>query len=403
MDKNSLDKTTIEKQTADSRYVAVKHNSIIAAIVNTLLGIIKIIVGFWGNSHALIADGFHSLSDLITDFLIVVASRYGTRSADVKHPYGYGRIETLATAAISILLMIVGAGIIYDGIYHILYGVLMKPQTIVLWIVVFSIITKELLYHYTRKIAVRVKSELLYANAWHHRTDAASSIIVLIGVFGAMVGILYLDDIAAIIVGLMIIYVGWSLVRESIGELIDVGVDEKILAQINHHILAINGVQAIHQLRTRSMHGRILMDVHVLVDPGLSVSEGHHIAQQVHYTLMALNDAIFDVTVHIDPENDEVAQLNFDLPSRQVLMPQLKALWHDLPGAGQIEEVILHYIAGKILVQIILPIRLIDKSTELKAIQALYQKALGSIKDISEVEILLNIGVGLSPSVQEQN
>lgn len=382
MDENSL----------NIRYAAVKKNSIVAALVNTLLGVIKIIVGLWGNSHALIADGFHSLSDLITDFLVVVASRYGSRSADIEHPYGHGRIETVATMIIALLLILVGIGILYDGIYQVLYRASTTPATVVIWIVILSIFVKELLYHYTRIVATQVKSELLHANAWHHRSDAASSVVVLIGVVGAILGILYLDAVAAVIVGLMIIHSGWSLGWASVEELIDAGVDEKLLAHIKHNIVAIAGVRAIHQLRTRSMHGRVLMDVHVLVDPKLSVSEGHHIAQQVHYTLMEQIDSIFDVTVHIDPENDEVALLNFGLPSRQTLLPIIEELCQALPGGKQILATTLHYISGKIELQIVLPATLINNADDLKKIEEAYQQALMSLQDISVVEILLGSG-----------
>ncbi len=257
--------------------------------------------------------------------MVVFASKYGSQDADDSHPYGHQRIETAATLMLALLLILAGIGIAWDSLDEILHGSHDKPGWIALPIALLSIVANEILFHYTRHVGTSIQSALVLANAWHHRSDAASSIVVAIGLIGTLFGFIYLDALAAIIVGFMIVKMGWSYGWNSVKELVDTAVDPKLLAQIEQTIQAVDGVEKIHQLRSRLMGGDILIDVHILVAPHISVSEGHYIAQHVHRTLVKKFMRVKDVIVHVDPEDDEITCPSFNLPSREVL--QKNSCW----------------------------------------------------------------------------
>lgn len=372
------------------RYQQAKRITIIGAGVNALLGVSKILFGWLGHSQALIADGVHSLSDLLTDFLVLFASRYGSQAADSDHPYGHQRIETAATVLLSLFLIIAGLGIIIDAAVHLAAKEFVKPNSLVLFVALFSVFANEALYHYTLRVAKKIKSELLRANAWHHRSDAASSIVVLLGVVGALFGFVYLDEIAAVVVGLMIINMGWKLGWSSILELVDTGVEDKVLKQLKEIISSIPGVRELHQLRTRSMGGNVLVDVHILVNPRLSVSEGHHIGQKVHQALETQMESVSDVTVHIDPEDDEIAAPSRDLPGRDQILPLLHQAWQVLPHAKQISDVTFHYLDGKLYIEITIPMKDIDTNVQLDSLNQQYMQALSRLNYVAGVNILFS-------------
>lgn len=364
-----------------------RHVTIIGAIVNLILGGAKCVFGVIGHSQALIADGLHSISDLLTDGLVLVATHYGNQDADSNHPYGHGRIETAATMLLALVLIFVGVGIGYDAGDRLFSDEKMIPDMWVIWVVIISLVTKEVLYQYTKLIADKIDSPLLHANAWHHRSDAFSSVVVLIGVLGSLFGWYYLDDIAAIIVGLMIIKMGWQLAWSSVQELIDTAVEPEMLENIEKIIQQVPGVDTIHQLRTRSMGGSVLVDVHVQVNSYLSVSEGHHIAQVVHYSLVKQIKEITDVTVHIDPEDDEVAAPSFHLPNRKTVMQILKQHWQSLLPELDSNHIRLHYLNGKIEIEVRVSI---DQSNNMDKtdLQQQLTTALTNDKNIGSVTVL---------------
>lgn len=363
----------------NARIQASNKVTLVGAVNNVFLAAIKISVGITGHSAALVADGFHSLADLLTDVLVIFAARYGGQDADADHPYGHGRIETVATVFIAILLVLTGLGIIYDVGMNVLNKNLQVPSVYVLAVAALSIATKESLYRYTIHTANKIQSDLLRANAWHHRSDAFTSIVVLFGVAGVLMGFPYFDAIAAAIVAVMIANMGWDLGWNSLRELIDTGVDEAKVKKIRNTILSIPGVIAVHQLRTRSMSGSVLVDVHVIVNSHLSVSEGHHISEQVYVALNKNVDEITDVTVHIDPEDDEVATPCIDLPAREDFLPQLQAKWADLPLASKITRVIIHYLNGQLHLECHIPFRCDINAEQLETFK-------NSLKAISQAE-----------------
>ena len=335
------------------RYETAKRVTIVNAVLNTVLALFKIIVGWLGHSFALLTDGIHSLSDLISDALVLIAAKIGGRVPDKDHPYGHQRIETIASMIISLLLLIVGGLIIYETIHHMLHH---PPNPIkglpVIIAATLSIVIKEWLYRYTLNSGKKIYSNLLIANAYHNRSDVYVSLLVIISVVGNLLGIPYADNIGAGIIALLIIKTSFQLFAHGISELIDTGVDEPTLTQIRDCIKNIPGVVSIHQLRTRLHGGNVFIDTHIIVSPFISVSEGHHISEKIHWQLTQNFLQIADVTVHIDPENDEVKKPSLHLPSRSELIPQLQKIWENLPGYHKIESIRLHYIDGKIYVEV---------------------------------------------------
>ena len=225
---------------------------------------------------------------------------------------------------------------------------------------------------------------MLHANAWHSRTDAISSVIVVIGVGGTMAGYIYLDAIAAVAVALMIAKIGWDLWWQSLRELIDTSLDTEQVAAIRQSIMKVAGVRALHLLRTRRSGSDALVDVHLLVDPKLSVSEGHQIGESVRNRLIDQMEDVSDVTVHIDPEDDELASPCDHLPLREELLQRLEQQWQGLGPDFRVDRVVLHYLDGKVHADIFLP--LVD-STDAPALSAAVIRASQEVEDIGEVRV----------------
>ena len=334
-----------------SRYQRARNVTLIGAACNTLLGISKLLGGYLFHSHALVADGIHSFSDLLTDAMVLFASKVGSHDADASHPYGHQRIETAATLFLSLLLILAGAGIAWDAIDELFTADHTVPGFWALPIIVFSIVINEILFHYTHYVGKQIQSELLLANAWHHRSDAASSIVVLLGLLGAMAGLIYLDAMAAVVVGFLIIKMGWDYGWNSVKELIDTAIAAEQLQHIEQIIQQVDGVEKIHQLRSRSMGGDIFIDVHILVAPRISVSEGHYIAQHVHDALLNKVEKVKDVTVHVDPEDDELNCPSMHLPSRKKLEQSLiDPLRQQFP---QLTFWNMHYEDGRLAIDLV--------------------------------------------------
>lgn len=286
--------------TDNERYQASKKVTLVGMLVNTTLAIVKMVIGILGRSPALFADGVHSLSDLISDVLVLVAAKHASKEADFDHPYGHERIETLATVVLSIILIVVGVLISYHALANWIRGELLTPDSWTIYAAVFSILANEGLYRYTMKVANQVDSDLLRANAWHSRSDMYSSVIVLIGLIGALLGVTWMDAVAAVIVSYMIVKLGVIWSYKALSELVDMGVDSETLQNIEEIIAKTDGVKHFHCLRTRKMAGKILLDVHVLVDAHITASEGHYIAELVRGRLSSQIEDIKDITVHID-------------------------------------------------------------------------------------------------------
>lgn len=351
---------------------------------NLLLAGLKIIFGIIGHSHGLLADGVHSLSDLMVDLLVIIASKFGNKAADENHPYGHGRIETAATVLLAILLALAALAIIVNAVTTI-HRIHVKeiPSQIVLWIALSSILLNELIYFWTKHIAIQIKSNLLMSNAWHHRSDSFSSMAVAFGVVGAWLGFPKLDAVAAIVVGLMILKTAWNFGWYSIRELVDTALSTEETEKIKRFIKKVSGVKAIHQLRTRSIAGSIFCDVHVLVDPFITVSEGHYIGQEVEKRLIASFPDITDVTVHIDTEDDELTSPSYNLPDRPTLQKMLLHYWRDLLPEAAIQTAIFHYLEGEISIELKLPFNFSNQND----LEAKLKKVIETEKSITTIKI----------------
>ena len=346
--------TNIQFVDNEARYKATRNVTLVGLVVNVFLSLAQLIGGFFTQSQALIADGIHTLSDLASDMVVLVAAKMASKDADDNHPYGHGRFETVATVILGLALAGVAVGIGMSAIGRIMNPErLTQPEPLALLFAALAIISKEGLYHYTLSVANRIDSKMLKANAWHHRSDAISSILVAIGVAGSIfLKIPWLDSAAAILVAGMIFYMGARLILDSTMELVDTALDLDKTQEIKQFIAGIEGVEHMHQLRTRKMGNTVLADVHLQVNSYLSVSEGHFIAENVIHKLRNEFPEMHDITVHIDPEDDETASPSGHLLTRNQVMAEI---YPHIQRAGleeNIRNIILHYIDGKLEIEI---------------------------------------------------
>lgn len=368
----------MDPQLLQARAEAISRTAVVGGIVNLILSLIKVVAGVLWHSQALVADGIHSFSDLLSDVLVWFAGRQSTQAPDREHPYGHGRYETLATLVLGVFLLIVAIGIGWDAGERLFSPEeLLRPQPLALAAALASILVKEWLYWWTLGYARRVRSDMLRANAWHHRSDAVSSVVVLVGVGGTLAGLPYLDAVAAFIVAVMIAGIAWGIGWGAIQELVDTGLEAERLEEIKDTICAVGGVRSIHMLRTRKHGGQASADVHVLVDPRVSVSEGHMIALLVETRLKAQIDEITDVTVHIDPEDDEASPTRPSLPMRAEALVRLGGLWEGVPEAAGRQRTILHYLSGRIDVEVFFPLdACVGDRTRVQQVRERLQSAL---------------------------
>ncbi len=378
----------IEDSASELRYRETVRVTLIGSVIDLLLGVAKIVMGVVAHSQALIADGVHSLSDLATDFVVLYAAKHARQGADEDHPYGHGRIETIATVALGGLLILAAVGIAWDAVSHMLEPEsLAKPGFWALVVAAISVVSKEAIYQYTMVVARKLKSKMLEANAWHSRSDAISSVVVLVGIAGSMAGYRYLDAVAAISVGLMIAKIGWNLIFHSFRELIDTGLEQERVDAIRQSILSVDGVRSLHILRTRSMGADALVDVHIQVDPELSVSEAHYISESVRLKLIKEIEEVADVMVHIDPEDDEHFQFRASLPQRTELEQQLRPCWSHIPAAQHIDHMSLHYLEGKIRIELLLPLSVLEAGVSPASLQEQFAELLAEREDIESVRL----------------
>ena len=362
--------------------------TLVGGVVNLVLSIVKIAVGYWARSQSLIADGIHSLSDLGSDVLIWWAAHHAAQGPDAEHPYGHGRFETAATLALGAILVLVAGGIMLDAVERLLdTDRLWQPAAPALYAAAVSVIAKELLYWYTIVVARRIRSEMLKANAWHHRSDAISSVVVLIGVGGTMLGYFWLDAVAAIIVGVMVAKIGWDLSSGAMQELVDAALEEEKVVQIRRITEDVHGVRSIHMLRTRRQGHEALADVHVQVEPWVSVSEGHMISMAVEQRIKDAIDEITDVTVHVDPEDDEAAPPCAGLPLRNEALRDLRAAWSEVACFGRARRVMLHYLSGRIDVEVFFPLDCYPGAEQARRLNTELQQALAPLPHFRGVQV----------------
>ena len=298
---DTTDSSEDTPQTQAARSKAASRSTWVSVVVNVVLTITQIVVGVLAKSQGLIADGLHSMSDLVSDFVVLFAAHHSRKDPDAGHPYGHQRFETAASLVLGLLLLGVGVGLLWSAVSK-----LEAPETIAqvhasaLWVVGVALVAKELLFRYMLKVAERVKSSMLVANAWHARSDAASSFVVGLGIVGNLAGYPMLDPIAALVVGLMVGKMGWRFAWDALHDLVDRSVDEEELQAISQTLLQTPGVSGVHDVRTRKMGDMIAVDVHLEVDATLTVEAGHNIAVEARQRVL-MRHRVLNVMTHVDP------------------------------------------------------------------------------------------------------
>lgn len=276
--------------------------SIITVIINTVLAIFKVIAGIVGKSSAMIADGIHTFSDIATTVVVIIGLKISNKDADEKHPYGHEKFEPEISKIVSLLLAGTGVFLAYNSIQILLSGNLDTPKPIALYAALTSIVVKEGMYWYTIITARKVKSIAMEADAWHHRSDAISSVGTLIGIAGARMGFKFLDPVAGVIVSLVLIKVGVEFYLKATGQLVDQSADDEVIEQIKEVAASIEGVKEINDLKTRKFGNKIYVDIEIQVDKRMTVEEGHHIANLVHDSIENTIEDVKHCMIHVEPD-----------------------------------------------------------------------------------------------------
>lgn len=295
----------------NSREKQIANVTICGAGVNLLLTIAKMAAGVWGHSAAMVADAVHSLSDLISDFVVLVMVHIAGQDTDKNHDYGHGKFETLATVAVALLLLVVGGRLIAHGIEQIRYvaqgGTLARPGMIALWAALVSIITKEILYQWTAHVGRQVNSQAVIANAWHHRSDALSSIGALIGIGGAILlggKWTVLDPIVGCVISVVIIAVAVKMLLPALSELTEASLSDEVEQHITQLATAVSGVEDVHNLKTRRSGPNIIIDLHIVVNGEKTVREAHDITIDIENALRNEFGEETQISIHVEPDKN---------------------------------------------------------------------------------------------------
>lgn len=284
--------------------------TLIGSIVNCLLIVVKFIAGFAGRSSAMIADAVHSLSDFVTDVIVLVFVKISGKPQDSTHDYGHGKFETLATLIVGLILIVIGVFVLADGVNLVMISirgvVLPKPSAIALIVAVLSIVLKEGIFRYTISKGRELESQVVIANAWHHRSDAFSSIGTLVGISGAMfLGERWriLDPIAAIIVSSFILKVGYDIMKPCVAELLECSLSDETEQEISRIILSVDGIDKFHKLRTRRIGNSIAIEVHILMDGNMNLFQAHEVANEVESRIKKKFGESTHIGIHMEPSN----------------------------------------------------------------------------------------------------
>ena len=293
--------TVFEQIDPNVKKQVAKRSTLVSVVVNISLATVQIIVGFISHSSALIADGVHSLTDLISDFVVLFANHHSSKSADEDHNYGHQRFENAASLFLGLSLLVVGLMMMWNAGYKIIFST-NKPivQIQALWVALSALAIKEILFRYMLRVATKVRSSMLVANAWHARSDAASSFLVAVGIIGSLMGHPVFDILGALIVGLLIAKTGFTFSWNSLHDLMDRATSAHEVEKIKQLIISLPEVKGYHKLRTRKMGDAIFVDVHIELDGEMTVKQSHDIETQIRKKVSA-NLPVFDMMIHIDP------------------------------------------------------------------------------------------------------
>jgi len=378
--------------TAEQKQQQAQRVTLVGAIIDTILGLLKIFIGLVAHSSALVADGIHSLSDLLTDFLVVAVLKYSHQAPDQDHPWGHARFETIGTVLLGCILIAVAGAMAYESVLILLTSEqVLLPEWPALVVAAISIGAKEWIFHYTLAVGKRIKSDLIIANAWHSRTDALSSVVVFVGVAGAMSGYVWLDAMAAVIVAFVVAKIGWELTWKSIKELVDTALPEEQVLQYTNEIMQVEGVLSVHSFKSRNMGSQSLLEMHLQVAPHLSASEGHYIGDASVYRLKGKFDDIGHVIFHIDTYDDEEED-NYckTLPMRTEVSG---LLWQSLEELGvpdpDINRLTLHYRSDAIEIDLMLLNSEVNKQLNLVELEQQLSKSLSEFSWFKGIHLWL--------------
>jgi cation diffusion facilitator family transporter len=355
---------------------------IIGAIANLLLSLFKLAGGILGNSVALVADAIHSLSDLITDIIVLFTHRIGQMPQDADHPYGHGRAETIGAAIIGLLIIATGIGVIHETLGALSEEPGQTPGWLAATAAFLSILINEGLFQYTLRVGKATQSPSLIANAWHHRTDAISSVAALIGIVGASQGFLFMDPLAGAVVGGLIVKVGIDITREGVRDLMDTALSDEHTQKIHSILKEIPEVLHFHDLRTRVIGGEFLIDLHILVEPEMTVTEGHRVAEIARRNLINAFDNIQDVLVHVDGEADAEIETIYPV-TRKELIEIAQPLIAELDATILQPEIRVHHIKGKNIIDVFIKI---DSSHNMEGSRAWVANIKTKLETASQID-----------------
>ena len=362
---------------------------IIGAVSNLLLAIFKFAGGVLGNSVALIADAIHSLSDVVTDIIVLFTHRIGKIPQDKEHPYGHGRAETIGAVVIGLLITITGIGVIYET-WQTINEDRLTPSLLAGIAATLSIVINECLFHYTLRVGKATQSPSLIANAWHHRTDAISSVAALIGIIGAGQGFPFMDPVAGAVVGGMIVKVGVDITRLGLRDLMDTALSNEHTKKIHTILNDIPEVLHFHDLRSRVIGGEFLVDLHILVDPEMTVTEGHRVAEIARRNLIKAFDNIQDVLVHVDGEPDTDVEAIYPI-TRQELIGIAHPLISELNKIISQPKIRVHHIKGQNFVDVFIKIDSKQSMADSHALVANIKSKLETAPQIDQARVFLDL------------
>jgi cation diffusion facilitator family transporter len=363
----------------------------ISVVVNLVLAITQIVIGVYARSQALVADAMHTLSDLVADAVVLVAARYSHDQADAEHPYGHARFETAAALAIGLILMGTGIGLVWTA------GLKLRADDgpavvhpLALLAALMTLAAKEGLFRYMRRVGERLRSAMLIANAWHARADAGSSLVVAVGIGANLLGYHSMDAVAAVIVGFMIAKAGWDFSVDAFHALTDHALDPEVIERIRATVHTVDGVLDVHNLRTRRMGDWAVVDMHIEVDPHLTVSEGHYIAEQIGARVKQAH-RVAECTVHVDPGTVRHLPRLLALPPR----PQVQAVVQQV--LRQPAALRLHYLEDGLEVEAELAAHV--PAAELERLRQELRQALARLAGADHLaSVRLNCASGGTPA-----
>lgn len=353
----------------------------VGAGVNFAIGGLKIVFGILGRSQVLVADGVHSFSDLATDFVVLFGLKAANRPYDEGHPYGHGRIETMGTLILGVVLIGAGVLILVEILARIRAGILYTPSVPTLLIAALAIGTKEVLFRYTLRVGRRTGNSSVIANAWDHRSDALSSLAALVGIAGARAGWPILDPVAAIVVALLVMGVGWKISRGAVMELVDTAIPRSVQEQISRVAGETPGVLGHHALRTRRVGQDIFVDIHIEVDPKLSVQEGHGVAKMVKEAVQRRITDVADVLVHTEPEGNHGPDLGSG--RRRWFVRNIMEVAQEVQGVRGVHGISTHYLGTGYLVHLDIEV---DPEISVQTGHFIAEEVRGKIRRLEMVE-----------------